>query len=330
MGAGAGHHGADGMLAAVTGATGFVGRRLVAHLAEQRPVRAVVRAPGAFPAGVEVAVADVTDPVAVAAALSGASVVFHLAARLHVTDPAPGMRDEYEAVNVRGTRHVLQAAGPARVVVFSTVAVYGPGDRGAPFTERSPLRPATAYAETKAEAEGEAAGHPDAVVLRPAAVYGPGMKGNYLRMLRAIERRRFAYVGDGANRRTLVHVDDLCRAAVAAASDAPPGTCFNVTDGSIHTLREVGAAMAGALGHRPPRVRLPAAPLRVALAGAARLAGRRLPVGPDAVDKLMEDVAVDGTLLAAATSYEPRVGLAEGWASVVAERQRVTRRTSSQ
>lgn len=311
-------------LSVVTGATGFLGAHLVGHLAAGGGrVRAVGRdfSRAAVPAGVEARVADVTDRSAVAAALEGADVVYHLAALLHMGRPPPGGDAAYRAVNVGGTRHVLAAAPGARVVLASSIAVYGPGGGGPPFTEASRRRPASPYATSKVAAEDLAGDHPDAVVVRLAAVYGPGMRGNYLRMLRAVARGRFVLVGDASNRRTLVHAADACRALHAAAVDGAAGSTFNATDGAVHTVAAIAAAMAAASGRRPPRLRVPEAPVRLAVAAGARLAhwaGRRPPIGPEAVAKLTEDMAVDGDALRGATRYEPEVGLRAGWASVAA------------
>lgn len=299
-------------LVAVTGATGFVGAHLVRHLSGQGlVVRAVCRRPSAAPhPAAESAAADVRDAAAVKVALDGAGVVFHAAGL--VDDGRSVAPADHWSVNLEGTRNVLAGAPPgARVVVLGTVSVYGPRDGGPPFTEGSRVAPRTPYAAAKLAAEVAAAGHPDAVVLRLATVYGPGMRGNYLRLLDAVARRRFVFVGDGANRRALVHVDDACRAAVAAM-EAAAGSRYNVTDGEVHTMRDIVAAMAVAAGVPAPRRRIPQS--------VARLAGRTAP----SIAKLTEDLPVSGDLLRGETPYAPRVGLVDGWRSTVEWRRRAT------
>ena len=97
----------------VTGATGAVGPALVAELARSgATVRVLCRRPpppGLLPATVEVRVGDVLRPEDVADAMRRISQVFHLASRLHIANPDPSLRDDYEAVNVGGTRHILEA-----------------------------------------------------------------------------------------------------------------------------------------------------------------------------------------------------------------------------
>ena len=74
-----------------------------------------------------------------------------MAALLHIVNPPPEMREKYERVNVGGTATVIEAtikAGVRRVVLFSTIAVYGPSD-GCVLNEMSPTHPDTFYAQTK-------------------------------------------------------------------------------------------------------------------------------------------------------------------------------------
>ena len=117
-----------------------------------------------------------------------------MAALLHIVNPPPEMREKYERVNIGGTATVVEAAikaGVKRVVLFSTIAVYGPSD-GSVLNEMSPTHPDTFYAQTKCAAEQivlnarGADGQPLGTVLRLGAVYGPRIKGNYERLTRAL------------------------------------------------------------------------------------------------------------------------------------------------
>ena len=253
-------------------------------------------------------------------AVAGVDVVFHLAAKLHINDPSPKLKLEYQRVNVEGTRCLAEAARAAdvkRFVLFSTINVYGPGGPGQFLDEGSPLHPDSFYAETKAQAEDIALATLPTVVLRLAAVYGPNMKGNYLRLLEALRRRRFAFVGDGLNRRTLVHVQDVCSAAILAATHpAAPGNIYNVTDGTVHSLEQIVQAMCMALNRNPPRLRLPANMAR-RLAGIVEAAARcllrkRVPVRT-AVAKLTEDTAVSGARIIDELGWQPQYDLFRGW-----------------
>ena len=131
-----------------------------------------------FPQSVEVLIGDVTDQVAVQSAMQGLDAVVHMAALLHIVNPPPELREKYERVNIGGTATVVEAAikaGVKRVVLFSTIAVYGPSD-GRVLNEMSPTHPDTFYAETKCAAEQivlnarGADGKPLGAVLRLGAV----------------------------------------------------------------------------------------------------------------------------------------------------------------
>ena len=324
------------MRALVTGATGAIGPATVrALMASGLEVRALVRpAGGARPgardldAAVEVVAGDITDRAAIDRAVRGVDVVVHLAALLHIVNPDATLAPRYRDVNVEGTRHVVRAAADAgvrRVVLASTTAVYGPtGDM--PATEATAPAPDTWYAETKLEAERVAreiarAGGPQAVVLRLSAVYGPRVKGNYRRLLGAIARGRFVAIGPGTNRRSLVSEHDAGRAfALAATHDAAAGGLFNVSDGTPHTIAAILGAMAAAVGRPTPRWRIPVGVARAA-AGAIDLArgviGQRSALRA-AIDKYVEDAAVEATSVRDVLGFRPELDLAAGWAATAA------------
>lgn len=318
-----------GELSLVTGATGTVGPTLVnALLAQGVQVRLLSRhpvSPGLFPDSVEPITGDITDPGAISTALAGVSVLFHLAAKLHVANPTPEMRAEYERVNVEGTRVLVeaaQAAGARRVVLFSTVSVYGPTGLE-PVDENSPPHPDTIYAETKLRAEEIAlsardlnSGEPLAAVLRMAAIYGPRMKGNYATLVNALSRRRFLPVGNGKNLRTLIFDRDAVTAAVLAARHPfAAGQIFNVSDGSVHSLRDIIAAICAAMGRRPPRgfVPLGAARLAAAAADSALAVTGRSPRLTKVVDKFTETVAVRADRIQQELGFQPKYDLKRGW-----------------
>lgn len=308
----------------VTGATGVVGPVLVRQLLDAgHTVRALVRTPAAaLPVGADAVVGDLSDADALRRGVEGASAVIHLAALLHINGPAAEMAGRYREVNVEGTQRlagVAREAGAERFVFASTINVYGPSRGRAPWTETDAPQPDTLYGETKRDAEALVRVFPEGVVLRLAAVYGPGMKGNYPSLMRLLRRGVRVLPGDGANRRTLVHVGDAAQAFVAGLT-APPGT-YNVTDGRVHRFDAVARSLQEAAGRRPGVRYVPAGLVRGALRvpeALARLAGRRFP-GPLLLDKMVEDVAVSGDAYIEASSYAPRMQrLAEGWLSAQA------------
>jgi UDP-glucose 4-epimerase len=277
--------------------------------------------------------ADIEDFPALCRAMNGVDAVVHMAALLHVFDRSSSLTGEYRRVNVQGTSAVMAAArerSVPQVVALSSIAVYGTQTQM--VDEGTAPAPDSQYGISKLEAEAEAlrvvspGGKPLAAVLRLAAVYGPSVKGNYERLVRALARGRFVQVGDGTNARTLVFEDDAAQAILLAASrpDAK-GTTFNVTDGSIHEVREIISAISAALGRRPPRLAVPAG---LAVGGARSLeqafkfVGRRPPVTRETLDKYLEHVAVSGRRMQDVLGFQPRWTLAEGWRHTVEQLRR--------
>jgi nucleoside-diphosphate-sugar epimerase len=265
----------------VTGATGFLGasltHRLLSGGARVRVLaRSPVKAKPLADQGAEVIAGDITDGAAVAAAVEGAGVVYHLAGRLL----APGVpAAEYHRTHVEGTRLLLAccrtAPGLERLVHCSTTGVLGvTGDR--PADESAPLRPTNVYEATKAEAELAVRdacrqGFP-AVIARPGLVYGPGDL-HLLGFFRSVLRRQFRPIG----RRTVwlhpIYIDDMTDALVRCGErPAAVGECFHLAGREPAALGELAEAIARAGGTRLPRghIPLPAAQAVAAL-------GDRLP-----------------------------------------------------
>ena len=133
----------------VTGATGSVGPAIVRilHGAGHQVRTLSLSAPpqNGFPAGVEVLHGDVTDAAAGEAGVRGVEGVVHLAGLAHRTESGPALDREYERINVGGTAVVVDAALRAqvrRVVLFSTIAVYGATGTGT-VDERTAPKPDT-------------------------------------------------------------------------------------------------------------------------------------------------------------------------------------------
>lgn len=317
----------------VTGATGAVGPRVVEDLFERgyqiRTLSLDGASSGLLPEEVDARIGDVNDASSVESAMRGVEVVIHLAALLHIVDPPQCLREQYERINVDGTATVVAAAidaGIQRLVLFSTISVYG-DTRGRIANEESPLRPDSFYAETKVAAERiildakRQDGRPLGTVLRLGAVYGSRIRGNYRRLLKSLARGQRFSIGKGQNRRTLIYDRDVARAALLAAEHpAAAGRVFNVSDGQFHTLTQIVDTMCSALGRRPPRLALPVCPVRMAagmLEDIGRLIGRQSPVVRATVDKYLEDVAVDSRRIREELGFTSKYDLATGWRETV-------------
>jgi dihydroflavonol-4-reductase len=268
----------------VTGASGFIGAHVARVLgARGDAVRALCRsAPPAAAGPVEWTPGDVTDAAAVATAVDGCDAVLHAAALYsYARADAAAM----EAVNVAGTRHVLDAAAArgARVVLTSTAATCGPvagrvaDERDAPAAWELQVP----YKATKLAAErlamARAAEGSDVVVVNPTTVVGPGDRrptpsGQMLRDA-AAGRMRGYIPGAAIN---VVAVEDVAAGHLLALERGRAGERY-LLGGEDLALRDALAIAARAAGHGAPRVPIPwraaLAAAHVARAG-ARLRGR--------------------------------------------------------
>lgn len=315
----------------VTGGTGAVGPAVVDRLLEEGcRVRLLTRGrmPSPWPEGrVGLAQGDVCDRPAVADAVRGADWVFHLSSYVHPA-AAPVDVAECERVNVEGTRVVAEEsvrAGVTRLVLFGTIAVYGPTGAGVEADEDSATRPGSPAAATKLRAEEavrgvDGRGRLRTTILRASAVYGPRVKGQYARLLRALSSGWFTPVGRGLNRRTLVYERDLAEAALQVArSPQAAGRLYNVSDGQVHTLRDVIEAQCLALGRRAPRFRVPLPPARAVARIADRVlsAAGRPPRLAGLIEKYTEDVAARADRIQDEVGFRPRFDLRSGWEETV-------------
>lgn len=217
-------------IAAVTGATGFIGYHLCRRLVgDGWTVRAVVRphSPKSLPAGVDRHPANLDEP-SVARIFEGADTVFHLAGTTRAVDLAA-----YAKVNVEATRSIGLAARGAgcRLILVSSQAAAGPASADTPRTEADPAAPICDYGGSKLEGERRIAaiGGLQWTVARPSAVYGPRDR-DFPLFFRLAESGLFPMPGRPQDAYSFVFIDDLTAAlATLATSDAALGEIFFVT-----------------------------------------------------------------------------------------------------
>ena len=243
----------------VTGGAGFIGSNFVRYLLAERPDADVVNLDALTYAGhleslrdvedhprYRFVHGDICDADVVREVMSGADVVFHLAAESHVdrsiVSDAPFVR-----TNVLGTAILLaaaQEAGVKRFVQVSTDEVYGElpwrdpdeGDDRAPkFTEDTPLAPRSPYSASKAAGDHLALAYHtthgmDVVVTRCSNNYGPYQYPEKLLpvvITRALEDRPAPVYGDGLYVRDWIHVQDHCTGILAAGEHGRAGRAYN-------------------------------------------------------------------------------------------------------
>jgi nucleoside-diphosphate-sugar epimerase len=322
----------------ITGATGAVGPLVVKafHDAGYSICTLSIDPPpvSIWPDDVKTLIGDVTDANAVEAAMQGIDSVIHLAALLHVVNPSLAQQEKYERINVRGTSAVVTKAiqaGVRRIVLFSTISVYGQSD-GRILSEDTPPHPDSFYSRTKLAAEKivleakGADGEKIGTVLRLGAVYGSRIKGNYRQLLKALAKGLFIPIGHGQNRRTLIYDKDVARAAVLALEHSnAAGKLFNVSDGEFHTINQIISTMCRALGRKTPAFYLPERPVRFAagiLEDLFKAVRSQSPISRASIDKYAEDMAVDSRRIQEELGFKANYCLEIGWKDTVRELRR--------
>lgn len=263
-------------LVALTGATGFVGRHLMADLSRRGyRLRVLLRRPvPEFTTGEQVLIGDLASPMNLNEAMRGVDYVIHSAGIAHAMSGRP--EDDYRTINRDATRALAVAArhaGVKRFIFLSSVrAQCGPvSDR--PVGDDDAPDPTDAYGRSKLEAEKALAetGIPFAA-LRPALVYGRNVKGN-LAALFALARKPWPLPFGGFRaQRSLVGLETLASAVAHVITlDEAPNRAFLVSDPEPVSLAEIITAYRRGLGRSPGLIPVPPGMLGMAL----RLAGRR-------------------------------------------------------
>jgi len=254
-----------GMQVCVTGANGFIGRRLVDALFQQGySIRVLTRRPDClFPSGVQVVLGDLVTPdSSLDQFLEGCEIVFHCAGEIRDTAT---MR----LLHVDGTRRLLrsalrESAKPGQKihwVQLSSVGVYGTIASGA-LTENSELNPVAEYEITKAESDQIIIGVTNAdsftfSILRPSNVFGAEMTNQSLfGMVGMIDRGLFFFIGKPGVSANYVHVDNVVDGLLRCGTmQCAKNRVYNLSDHC--TLERFVNVLAARLGRAPPWLRIP-------------------------------------------------------------------------
>lgn len=269
------------MKSLVTGATGFVGSHLAETLRRRGvEVTALVRSPAKAaalaPLGVRVIHGDLHDREALARAVEGQDVVYHVAGVVAARSEA-----DFLAANRDGTRNLVAAAEAARarrLVLVSSMAAAGPAAKGRPLSGGEPPQPVTAYGRSKLAAEAIVTASRLAwTILRPPMVYGPRDQ-EVLKIFRLVRFGLAPVLGDGTQELSAVHGADLAEAILAAGTSlATVERTYFACHPEVFTGVDMARLVGEVMGRSPAIVRVPASVGRGVLRlteAAARLAGR--------------------------------------------------------
>lgn len=309
----------------VTGAGGFLGSTLVNELCKLGvAVRGVLREPkrsSLLPPEVETIWSDIRDAQKMKQAVSGCDAVVHLAAKVHTIDKQSDEQD-YEAVNVEGTRNVLDAAvgsGLRRVVFASSVKVFGE-ETSRCLDESWHPAPKTSYGRSKWLAEQLVSQYTTrhgltAVSLRFPMVYGPTLRGNLYQMIEAIDKGRFPALPRLSMVRSLLHIQNFVQ-AVLLCLRAPcfRRTAYIVADSNPYCVTDLYDWLRAGLGRSPARWRVPLWVLKGGAWGGDLLqlvSGVHVPLSSDRLTKLIGGAWFSAATITREFGYQPRHSFAE-------------------
>lgn len=290
------------LLIALTGGTGFVGGHVL-KIARERghAVRALTRKPRLPADGITWVEGHLADDAALRALVDGADVVVHVAGVTNAPDEAGFIEG-----NVRGTEHLVRAAGALPFVHVSSLAAREPG--------------LSLYGRTKLEGEEAArrAAGPVAVV-RPPAVYGAGDL-EFLSLFKAAWTG-FVPMPRGSSA-SMIHGADLAAALVALAEDLAgaqhsAGQVFEIDDGhGGYPQTEVARLIGKAISRETRALSLPPGAIRFAAkidAFVSGLARRQPKLSPDRAGYMVHpDWSADVRPLLALDIWRPEIGLEQG------------------
>ncbi len=300
----------------VTGATGFVGKRLITILLSQgeHVVTAVRNQFSSVPHDIEkVVVGDLSPTTDWMQALKMKDVVIHCAARAHImNDSVADPLTEFRRVNVEGTLNLASQAAQAgvkRFIFISSIKVNGEQiATGHPFKPDDKFIPVDPYGRSKYEAEQGLLAlakktNMEVVIIRPPLVYGPGVKANFASMIKWVYKGVPLPFGAIHNQRSLVALDNLV-SFIIHCIDHPKATneIFLISDGEDVSTTELIQKLAKAFGKKPFLIPVPVG----LMSFAASLLGKRA-----VADRLFGSLQVDSSKARELLGWKPVITMDE-------------------
>ena len=300
----------------ITGASGFLGSRLIARLLLQ-PLVTVSGAVRSKPASEHpwlIPVGEINGNTDWSEALKGQCVIIHTAARAHIMDDtAADPLTEFRRVNVAGTLNLARqgaAANIRRFVFISSIKVNGEKTpSGACFTAEDSPAPEDSYGISKWEAEQglqqiARETSMEVVIIRPPLVYGPGVKGNFATLAKLVAKGLPLPLGAIHNKRSLVGLDNLVDLIITCiAHPNAANQVFLVSDSEDLSTAGLLRRVAIAMGKPSRLIPVPARLLQLG----ATLLGKKA-VGQRLLWSLQVDISKTREML----DWEPPVSVDEG------------------
>lgn len=249
----------------VTGATGFIGKKLCeALVADGHNVCAVGRSKSLKSLNIQnlrkIEINTLDGNTDWSIALSGVDVIFHLAARVHVmNETSHDPLSDYLKINADGTENFAKQAekhGVKKFIFLSTIGVNGDTTNITPFTEFDNPGPHNFYSISKKIAEEKlikiaSAQKMKIIIVRAPLVYGNGSRGNFLKLIKAVQLGIPLPFKNINNKKSFIYVGNLISALTVCMNHPRAAGIYLVCDDEVISTADLICKIAVKLGKKP-------------------------------------------------------------------------------
>jgi nucleoside-diphosphate-sugar epimerase len=306
------------MIVAITGGSGFIGRKLVMrHLEQGDEVRVLSRRPpekSELPDSVKWYSGDLSKSGDLLSFVDKVDVLYHCAGEIKDAT-------KMKALHVDGTARLINMATGriGRWVQLSSTGAYGQYREGI-VTEETRLNPKGEYEETKVQADNLVihAAHQGAfnyVILRPSIVYGETMSNRSLfGLIALIQKGWFFFIGQPSASANYIHVDNVVRALLLCGSAKNvKRQVYNLSD--YRSLEDFVKIIANALGSKTPHLRIPELPVRLLIKLMEWIPG--MPLTDSRINALTNYTIYQNTKIEQELGYNHLISMEDGLTNLV-------------